>query len=237
MIAELYGKATGCARGKGGSMHLVDVARGVMGTSAVVGSTISNAVGYAYGGKTLRRDTVVVSFFGDGATEEGAFYESLNFAALKRLPVVFVCENNGYAIHSRQSARQPLANICERASVFGIPAERIEHNDVLRIHERVGGAVERLRAGRSGPFFFECLTYRWKEHVGPGEDFGPGFRPREELAQWIENDQLVRLGGLIPENSRAAIEREIDAAIRDAFEFAERSPFPAALELHTDVYK
>ena len=237
MIAELYGKATGCARGKGGSMHLVDVAKGVMGTSAVVGSTISNAVGYAYGAKTLRRDTVVVSFFGDGATEEGAFYESLNFAALKRLPVVFVCENNGYAIHARQSMRQPLANICERAAVFGIPAERIEHNDVLRIHEQVGGAVERLHAGKAGPYFFECLTYRWKEHVGPGEDFGPGFRPREELAKWIKTDQLLRLAGLIPADTRAAIEREVGAAIRDAFEFAERSPFPHASELLSDIYK
>jgi TPP-dependent pyruvate/acetoin dehydrogenase alpha subunit len=154
MIAELYGRVAGCAKGKGGSMHLVDVANGVMGTSAVVGSTISNAVGYAYANRYLRRSAVVVSFFGDGATEEGAFYESLNFAALKRLPIVFVCENNGYAIHARQSMRQPLANICERAAVFGIPAERIEHNDVLRMHERVGRAVNALRAGKSGSIFF-----------------------------------------------------------------------------------
>ena len=237
MIAELYGKATGCARGKGGSMHLVDVANGVMGTSAVVGSTISNAVGYAYANRVLRRSGVVVSFFGDGATEEGAFYESLNFAALKRLPIVFVCENNGYAIHARQSMRQPLSNICERAAVFGIPAERIESNDVLRMHERAGHAVNALRAGKRGPFFFECITYRWKEHVGPGEDFGPGFRPREELAQWIENDQLGRLAGLISPDARSAIQGEVDAKIREAFAFAERSPFPDASELHSDVFK
>lgn len=237
MIAELYGKATGCARGKGGSMHLVDAAHGVMGTSAVVASTISNAVGYAYANRYLRRAAVVVSFFGDGATEEGAFYESLNFAALKRLPIVFVCENNGYAIHAPQSARQPLANICARAAVFGIPAERIEGNDVLRIRERVGRAVSALRAGRPGPSFFECMTYRWKEHVGPGEDFGPGFRPRKELAPWVRNDPLRRVGGLIPAAARAAIEREVEAEIRDAFAFAERSPFPDAQELHSDVFK
>jgi TPP-dependent pyruvate/acetoin dehydrogenase alpha subunit len=237
MIAELYGKATGCAKGKGGSMHLVDVASGVMGTSAVVGSTISNAVGYAYGVKALRRDTVVVSFFGDGATEEGAFYESLNFAALKRLPVVFVCENNGYAIHARQSQRQPLANIRERAAAFGIPAERIGRNDVFRIRERVGRAVERLRAGKPGPFFFECLTYRWKEHVGPGEDFGPGLRPRKELAPWVAADPLPRLAARIAPGARSAIESEIEAEIRAAFAFAERSPFPDATELMSDVYR
>jgi TPP-dependent pyruvate/acetoin dehydrogenase alpha subunit len=236
MIAELYGKATGCAKGKGGSMHLVDVAAGVMGTSAVVASTIPNAVGYAYANRVLRRRAIVVSFFGDGATEEGSFYESLNFAALKRLPLIFVCENNGYAIHAPQSARQPLSNICERARVFGMPAERVG-NDALRLHERVGRAVAKLRAGKEGPFFFECSTYRWKEHVGPGEDYGPGFRPRSELAPWVKADQLARLGRMIGAGARAAAQHEIDAEVREAFAFAEASPFPDARELHRDVYK
>jgi TPP-dependent pyruvate/acetoin dehydrogenase alpha subunit len=236
MIAELYGKASGCAKGKGGSMHLVDVAAGVMGTSAVVASTIPNAVGYAYANRLLRRRAVVVSFFGDGATEEGSFYESLNFARLKRLPIVFVCENNGYAIHTPQSARQPLSNICERARVFGIPAERIG-NDVLRLNERVGAAVAKLRSGKAGPFFFECATYRWREHVGPGEDYGPGLRPRSELAPWVKADQLARLARMLGADARAAAQREIDAQIREAFEFAEASPFPGAEELHRDVFK
>ncbi len=236
MIAELYGKVTGCARGKGGSMHLVDVASGVMGTSAVVASTIPNAVGYAYANQYLRRRGVVASFFGDGATEEGVFYESLNFARLKRLPIVFVCENNGYAIYTRQDRRQPLSNICERVRAFGIPAERIG-GDVLKLHQRVGRAVARLRAGRPGPFFFECATYRWKEHVGPGEDFGPGFRPRSELAPWMKNDQLVRLGRLIGEPARAKVAREVDAEIRAAFAYAAESPFPDAAELMSDVWK
>ncbi|MGH6801909.1 MAG: thiamine pyrophosphate-dependent dehydrogenase E1 component subunit alpha [Methyloceanibacter sp.] len=237
MIAELYGKVTGIAKGKGGSMHLVDVANGVMGASAVVGSTISNAVGYAYANKYLRRGSIVVSFFGDGATEEGAFYESVNFAALKGLPIIFVCENNGYAIHTRQSARQPLANICERAAVFGIPTERIENNDVLRIYERVGAAVDALRSGKPGPFFFECMTYRWKEHVGPGEDFGFEYRPREELDRWKENDQVARIGALVPAEARASVERQIEEEIRAAFAFAEESPFPEANELRTDVFR
>src|SRR5919108_780042 len=167
MIAELYGKVTGCAKGKGGSMHLLDAARGVMGASAVVGTTIPQAVGYAYALKLQRKDSVVVSFFGDGGVDEGAFHESLNFAALKSLPVIFVCENNSYAIHTHQSRRHKFANICERARVYGIPAEQIGNNDVLRIHERVSEAVLKLRSGKPGPFFFECLTHRLKEHVGP----------------------------------------------------------------------
>jgi TPP-dependent pyruvate/acetoin dehydrogenase alpha subunit len=237
MIAELYGKVTGCARGKGGSMHLVDVASGVMGTSAVVASTIPNAVGYAYANRLLKRRNVVVSFFGDGATEEGSFYESLNFARLKRLPVVFVCENNGYAIHAPLKQRQPLANIRERAAVFGIQAEHIGGNDVLRIRERVNRAVSALRAGKDGPYFFECVTYRWKEHVGPGEDFGPGFRPKKELGPWLKGDQLGRLARLISKERRAAIEGEVAAEIREAFAYAEKSPFPEAAELLSHVYK
>jgi TPP-dependent pyruvate/acetoin dehydrogenase alpha subunit len=155
---------------------------------------------------------------------------------LKRLPVVFVCENNGYAIHAPLRERQPLANIRERAAVFGIKAERIGGNDVLRIRERVDRAVSALRAGKDGPYFFECATYRWKEHVGPGEDFGPGFRPRKELAPWLKGDQLGRLARLVSPQARAAIEGEVTAEIREAFAYAEQSPFPEAAELTRHVY-
>src|SRR5918912_988627 len=129
MVAELYGRATGCTRGKGGSMHLVDPEAGVMGTSAVVGTTIANAAGYAYALKLRGSEAAVVSFFGDGATEEGVFAETLNFAVLKRLPVLFVCENNGYAIHTHQSRRQGNPDICARAQAFGMPAESLDGND------------------------------------------------------------------------------------------------------------
>src|SRR5436190_18263413 len=129
MVAELFGKATGCTKGKGGSMHLIDPEAGVMGTSGVVGTTIANAAGYAYALKVRRSDAAVVSFFGDGATEEGVFAETLNFAVLKRLPMLFVCENNGYAIHTAQRKRQGLPNICARAEAFGMPAERLDGND------------------------------------------------------------------------------------------------------------
>lgn len=218
-------------------MHLVDTDAGVMGTSAVVGTTIANAVGYAYAFKPQRRPAIVASFFGDGATEEGVFYESLNFAALKRLPILFICENNGYAIHTHQTRRQASSNIVGRAAAFGMPAERIENNDILKVHERVSAAADRLRAGQaSGPFFFECETYRWKEHVGPGEDFHLGYRGENEAQPWVEHDQVRRLAELVPAVRREAIEAEVEAEIRDAFAAAEAAPFPEPAELFTDVF-
>ena len=235
MIAELYGKATGCSKGKGGSMHLVDTAAGVMGTSAVVGTTIANSVGYAYALKLRRTDRLVVSFFGDGATDEGVFHESLNFAALKGLPVLFVCENNGYAIHSAQRARQHVADISGRVRGYGIPAERIDDNDVLAIRERAGSAIGRIRAGEDGPRFLECMTYRWKEHVGPNEDFHLGYRTRDEAGPWMRTDQVARLAATLLPAQRGAIEREVEAEIHDAFTFAEASPSPDAAELYTEV--
>lgn len=237
MIAELYGKVTGCAKGKGGSMHLVDVSAGVMGASAVVGTTIANAVGYAYALKLKRKDAIVVSFFGDGGSDEGVFYESMNFAVLKKLPIIFVCENNGYAIHTHQRLRQGVPNICERAQAFGMPAERLENDDVLCIYERVGAAVKALRNGQAGPFFFECMTYRWKEHVGPNDDYQLGYRTKEEAEPWIANDQVKRLAEMVDASKRRQIEQEVEAEIAQAFAFAEDSPFPDAPELYTDVFK
>ncbi len=237
MIAELYGKVTGCARGKGGSMHLVDVTHGVLGTSAVVGTTIANAVGYAYGVKYKGTGQVVASFFGDGATDEGVFHESLNFAALKRLPVIFVCENNLYAIHTHQTRRQAHPHICEKARAHGIPAERIEGNDLFAIYERVGSAAQAIRDGSGGPFFFECMTYRWKEHVGPSEDYHLGFRTREEADPWMKNDWVLRVARMLEPEARREIETTVEDEIRAAFDFAESSPFPEFHDLTRDVFK
>jgi TPP-dependent pyruvate/acetoin dehydrogenase alpha subunit len=236
MIAELYGKATGTAKGKGGSMHLIDTSAGVMGTSAVVGTTIPQAVGYAYALKLQNKDSLVVSFFGDGAVDEGVFYESLNFASLKSLPIIFICENNFYAIHTHQLRRQPYANICERSIALGIPAELIE-DDVLDLFHRVSAAVEKLRSGATGPRFFECMTYRWKEHVGPNDDFHLGYRTLEEAEPWFANDQVMRLARMLDCQLRQRIEREVEAEIQAAFAFAEDSPFPEDSELFTDVFK
>ena len=236
MLAELYGKVDGCARGKGGSMHLVDVPQGVMGTSAVVATTIPNAVGYAYAIKLRRERRVVVSFFGDGATEEGVFHESLNFAALKKLPILFVCENNHYAIHTHQRQRQANDDICGRVRTHGLPTERIEQNDVLALHTAAKRSIGALRDG-GGPAFIECMTYRWLEHVGPGEDFALGFREREEAASWKAGDPVKALGDRLDDSARAQIDREVEAEIKAAFDFAESSAFPGAEELHRHVYR
>jgi TPP-dependent pyruvate/acetoin dehydrogenase alpha subunit len=234
MVAELYGKATGCTHGKGGSMHLISTEAGMMGASAVVGTTIANAVGYAYALNQQCRDTLVVSFFGDGATEEGVFAESLNFAALKRLPMLFVCENNGYAIHTSQERRQGKPDICARAQAYGIPSERIEHNDVLYLSERTRAVAAKVRSG-SGPHFFEVRTYRWREHVGPNNDYHLGYRTEEEASPWIETDQVGRLGSMLQPERRRQIEVEAESEIEAARIFAEESREPEPGELCTDV--
>jgi TPP-dependent pyruvate/acetoin dehydrogenase alpha subunit len=236
MIAELYGKATGCAKGKGGSMHLIDVAAGVFGASAVVGTTIPHAVGYAYAIKLRREPRVVLCVFGDGAVDEGVFYESLNFAALKRLPVLFACENNGYAIHTHQRQRQHLPEVCARAAALGVPSERVDDGDVLRIADKARAAVAAMRGADTGPFLLECPTYRWKEHVGPGEDWALGYRDRSEALPWIQNDAVARLAARLDPVERKRIEDGVEAEIADAFAFAESSPFPADAELFTDVH-
>ena len=236
MIAELYGKETGCAKGKGGSMHLIDVEHGVMGTSAVVATTIPQAVGYAYALKSQGSRAVVVSFFGDGAVDEGVFYESLNFAQLKVLPILFVCENNLYAIQTHQDRRQAPGGIVARVQSYGVPSQRIENNDVLEINRQTYEAVEAIRTGRSGPQFLECMTYRWKEHVGPNDDFDFGFRDEKESEDWKFNDQVRIIGESLDQESKNAIERSVDEEIKLAFEFAEASSFPSPEQLYKDVF-
>ncbi|HEY7309782.1 MAG TPA: thiamine pyrophosphate-dependent dehydrogenase E1 component subunit alpha [Gemmataceae bacterium] len=234
MVAELYGKATGCTGGKGGSMHLISTEAGMMGASAVVGTTIANAAGYAYALRQQPRDALVVSFFGDGATEEGVFAESLNFAALKKLPMIFVCENNGYAIHTAQERRQGRPDICARARAYGIPAERIEHNDVLYLFERTRAVTAKVRAGAC-PYFLEVMTYRWREHVGPNDDFPLGYRTEDEATPWIDTDQVTRLEAMIAPERRAAIEAEVESEVEAALTFAEESAEPEPAELYSDV--
>ncbi|MBC8096751.1 MAG: dehydrogenase, partial [Akkermansiaceae bacterium] len=236
-MAELYGKSTGCAKGKGGSMHMADFSQGIMGTSAVVATTIPQAVGYAYALKRAKSNAVVVSFMGDGAVEEGVFHESLNWAALKKLPLIFICENNTYAIHTHQSRRQHLAAVCDLARSHGVPAERIEDNDVEKIFNRIGETAARMRQEHSGPAFFECMTYRWREHVGPGDDFHLGYRSAVEASAWKEKDAVRRIGERLNPEVRANIEKEVEAEVQEAIRFAEASPFPAPAELSTETFK
>ncbi|HSK40993.1 MAG TPA: thiamine pyrophosphate-dependent dehydrogenase E1 component subunit alpha [Arenibaculum sp.] len=235
MIAEMYGKATGCAGGKGGSMHLIGADRNVLGASAVVGTHVPIALGHALALKREGKGRVVAVFFGDGATEEGVFSESLNFAALHRLPILFVCENNLYAIHTHLARRWATDRLCERVATYGIPAHAVADQDVLRIRQLAGGLVSSMRAG-GGPAFLECRTYRWREHVGPAEDYGAGYRSRDEMAPWEAGDQVGRLGAMLDAAERAALDAGIEAEIERAFAFAEASPFPDAEELFTHVF-
>jgi pyruvate dehydrogenase E1 component alpha subunit len=235
LMAELYGKATGVAGGKGGSMHIIDMEHHVLGASAVVGTTIPLAVGYALALKQRGIDRVVVSFFGDGATEEGVFAESLNFAALKKLPVLFVCENNGYAIHTPTTRRWATNRLCERVATYGIPTHQIDDSNVLTLRATASDAIARIRRGE-GPVFIECRTYRWREHVGPNEDFDAGYRARIDLDRWVEDDQVEHVGNLLPSDRRAAIDADVEREIENAIAFAESSPFPAIEALHSHVF-
>ncbi len=236
MMAELYGKADGCARGKAGSMHLIDVAAGMMGTSAIVATTIPQAAGYAFALKTQKSGAAVACFFGEGAMDEGVCYESMNFAALRRLPILFVCENNTYAIYSHIRERMPDPDPCARAASFRIPAERIEHGDIQRIFEAAQRALAAIRSG-DGPRFIECMTYRWRDHVGPDEDRRLRYRPDAELDQWIARDELPRIGAMLPPAVKREIEGSVEAEISDAIDFAEAAEYPADEELYAHVFR
>src|SRR5881396_3165076 len=235
-FAELYGKDGGCARGEGGSMHLVDMNHYILGTSAVVGTTVPIAVGYALALKREGSGRVVAAFFGDGATEEGVFYESLNFAALHRLPVLFVCENNFFAIHTPLEKRWAMRQLCERVRTYGIPAQQVTDSDVLKIRQLAAEAIAGMRTGQTGPAFMECHTYRWREHVGPREDYDDGYRSREDLLRWQAKDQVAVIGARLDPAERSSIEADVEREIADAIEFAENSPFPDAKELCTHVF-
>lgn len=240
MMAELYGKATGCAGGKAGSMHLVDISRGILGASAVVGTTVPVAAGYALAlqneAKTTHHQRVVTAFFGDGCTEEGSFYETLNFAALKKLPMIFVCENNGLAIHTPLKKRWATDKLCERVQTYGIKTHKIDDADVFAIREIVSDAISEIRTGESGPVFLECATYRWLEHVGPRDDHSDGYRDLTVFEDWKIKDQIEKLGNMLDPFTRDHIQQEVETAINEAEKYAENSPYPAAEELLAYVY-
>ena len=235
MIAEIYGRSAGCARGRGGSMHLIDPELHIY-ANPIVAATISNAVGAALAESRRQSGAVAVTFFGDGAVEEGRFYESLNLASLYQLPVLFVCENNLYASHVRLEARQRNPNIYKHAEPFALPGVQVDGNDVVAIHLAAQEAVERARDG-GGPTLIECLTYRWRGHVGPNYDLDKGLRVAEELAAWQARCPIKRLGealvagGLQAERELAATRREVDQVVEEAWAYAKTSPLPAPSEL------
>ena len=235
MWAELYGKAAGCARGKAGSMHLVDMSVNMMGTSAIVASSIPDAVGYALAVKMRGENRIVVCFFGEGAADEGVTQESLNFAALRRLPILFVCENNEYANYSHVSARLAGYGLCERYRALGVPCEKEESGDFLAMHEAAGRGIADVRRGL-GPRFIELKTARWLDQVGPDEDRHHGHRSDVRLNAAIAGDQLARIGRLLPDGTRRDIADAVEREIAEAIAFAEASPFPEDEEIFDHVF-
>jgi len=242
MLAELYGKATGCCRGKGGSMHFIDRRVGFMGATPIVGSTIAIAVGAAFGSRVQKSKRVVAVFFGDAAVEEGVFHEAANFAVLKKLPVLFICENNRYSVYSPLSVRQPpRRRIHRQAAAYGMKSLSGDGNDVLKTLALARKAVIHARSGK-GPVFLELATYRWREHCGPAYDNDLGYRTVCEFELWRKRCPveaftrvLTRSGELQPARL-AALEAEVATEVRAAVLFAQESPFPEPEALMSDIY-
>jgi TPP-dependent pyruvate/acetoin dehydrogenase alpha subunit len=242
MLAEMYGKRTGCSGGMGGSMHLIDLGAGFLGAAPIVGSTIPIAVGLAFGSVLRGERRVVVTFFGEGATEEGAFHEALNFAALKRLPVLFVCENNLYSVYSPLSVRQPAGRtVCQLAAGHGIESRQGDGNDVDEVHAMTQEALDRIRSG-GGPVFLEFATYRWREHCGPNFDNGLGYRSEQEFEHWkahcpIERQRQRGLrDGWLSDEDVASWSEEIQREFVAAVTFAKSSPWPEPSTMLDQVY-
>ena len=242
MIAEIYGKVTGCARGKGGSMHLIDESVGFMGSTAIVGGTVPVGVGLALSSKLSKRDQVVCVFHGDAVIETGVFFESANFAKVRELPVVFLCENNFFSVYSPLGVRQPagrsLANI---AVSLGLNATKGDGNDVIESYNLITEAVENAR-NDSGPQFVELTTYRWREHCGPNYDNDIGYRSVEEFEAWKLRDPIYLFkkklidSGEIDHSWISLTTQKISEEVAAAFSFADESAFPDSSDAFRDLY-
>lgn len=245
MIAEIYCKETGCAKGRGGSMHLISPENGVMGIVPIVAGTISLAVGTAMASKTRNDKRVSVSFFGDGATGEGVLYESLNFASLYKLPIIFVCENNFYSTHMAINKIRPSKNIVDIASPFGIKSFQSDGNDILKVYEIAKKAVKYCRSGK-GPVFIEFITYRLRGHVGPDDNIQgthTEIRSLAEVNKWKKRDPLLNFEkyllskNILSQTKIEKIKNEINKEILNAHSFAKQSKRPQPQELLNNVFK
>lgn len=240
MYAELYGRATGYCRGKGGSMHISDLDLGMLGANGIVGAGPPIAIGAAFSNKYRNTQNVTCCFFGDGASNEGTFHEAANMAALYRLPVIFVCENNGFGEFTRQERHQAIRDIAERASGYGMPGVVVDGMDVMAVYEAAGEAIARARRG-DGPMLLECKTYRFYDHVGV-RGMGVVYREDAEVLEWRERDPLTlfeaRLQelGVLSAEGCTGVRGRVLAEVQDAIAFAEASPFPEAEALLEDVY-
>jgi len=238
MMAEFMGKETGYCRGRGGSMHIADVEKGNLGATGVVGGGIPTAAGAALSIKLQGADKVVLGFFGDGAANMGIFHESLNLAAIWKLPVVYVCENNQYAMSMSVQRAFPIENIADRAPAYAMPGSVVDGNDALAVFKAVAQAVKRARAGQ-GPSLVECKTYRWKGHSKSDRE---RYRTREEVAAWKKRDPISRFeaylikAGVVSEEKAQTIKNDAYALIEEALAFAEASPEPRIEEIAEGVY-
>jgi acetoin:2,6-dichlorophenolindophenol oxidoreductase subunit alpha len=227
VVAELNGKATGLCRGFGGSMHLYDPARGFLGTNGVVGGGLPLCLGTAYASVVLQDKRVTVAFFGEGATSQGSFHESLNMAAIMRLPVVYVCENNFYAATTHVSVNCPVRNIADRATAYGVPGQVVDGNDVLAVRKEAGTAVNRARIG-TGPTLIECKTYRHHPHCMVITE----HRPRKEIRDWQDRDPIQSFGRELVRRCVTTWEALKDVEAREgqlldsAVKFMQESAFP-----------
>lgn len=245
MVAEIYGKATGCSRGRGGSMHLIDPDCGMMGAAPVVAGTISLAVGAALAASIRKDQRVSVAFFGDGASNEGALFESMNFASLKRLPIIFVCENNLYSTHMPIRECRPDKPIYHMAHALDMAGQNVDGNDVMAVYAAATDSVTRCRQG-SGPVFLECMTYRMRGHVGPDDNIQGShtdIRPKTEIDYWRERDPLKRLesqmleAGIITPDDLQTMKQNVDKEIQAAHQFSTASAWPEESELNHYVFK
>jgi pyruvate dehydrogenase E1 component alpha subunit len=241
MMAEIYGKVTGCCQGKGGSMHLIDLEAGFYGSTSIVSGTIPVAVGAAFGWKLQNLPRIAVAFFGDAATEEGVFHESMNFAVLHQLPVLFICENNLYSVYTPLADRRPNREIADQARSYGMESISVDGNDVVAVYEAAQKAIDKARNG-GGPTFMECKTYRWREHCGPNYDNDLGYRDPAEFEAWrlrcpIETfERFLQANQMITPVEMERIKTEIGIEINEAFEYAGESPFPEPDRLYADLY-
>ena len=240
MFAELFGRATGYCRGKGGSMHISNMDLGMLGANGIVGAGPPIAVGAAFSTKFRKTDRVAVSFFGDGASNEGSFHEAANMAALYRLPCIFVCENNGYGEYTAQADHQAIVDVADRAAGYGMPGVVVDGMDAVAVFEAAGAAIDRARAGE-GPTLLEAKTYRFFDHVGV-RGMGLSYRADEELAEWQKRDPIrlfeARLEELdvLNKEQAAAVHDEVVADVKAGIDFAESSPLPDPETLLEDVY-
>ncbi len=240
MFAELLGKATGYNRGKGGSMHIVDMSLGILGANGIVGGGLGIATGAALSAKLMNEDRISVAFFGDGALNEGLFYEAANMASLWKLPVVYVMENNHYGEYTT-TAKSTAGTGPARAEAMAIPATTVDGNDVLAVYEAVTRATGRARAGE-GPSFVECVTYRWRGHHMGDQGDTYGYRTQEEIESWKKKCPILRLRtyligeGLTGEDTLRQIDSEAQQRIDEAVEYAKTSPYPDPSEVFEHVY-